>query len=357
METLRRSRIPTVVTANGEVQTNEEAQVFVHDLDLFVTVQILDDTPVLLLGKLCDEHGCFYKWVSGKQPRLTKQGKKKHILQNGRFRTSCCPWIVEFFYISIAGETKSSTREVNLWYKILPLSGFNLIRAKQKQTSQETEKSLRKFLEPSEKPNIYADNSLAIGKSCEDLTWNHRTSAPHRSETNGVAERAVRRVRGNVCCAVAIRLGWKMVGWFIGMLLLSAKCPRLPGRWENSLWKAIRRTIWRANNSFWSIGWMSSDFHTRPVQTSPLWKESSTGIFLGHALIAGRIWKGDILVADIEELEKMDASEIYPRRINEKEILTPQKGENSYSQLQMVQQNCWEETTKSEKPLQGGSNL
>ena len=34
-----------VVTANGEVQTNEEAQVFVHDLELFVTVQILDDTP------------------------------------------------------------------------------------------------------------------------------------------------------------------------------------------------------------------------------------------------------------------------------------------------------------------------
>ena len=138
METLWRSRIPTVITANGEVQTNGEAQVYVHDLDLFVTVQILEDTPVLLLGKLCDEHGCFYKWVSGKQPRLTKQGKKKHILQNGRFRTSWCPWIVEFIYISIAGETKSSTREVNLWYKILPLSGFNLIRAKQKQTSQET---------------------------------------------------------------------------------------------------------------------------------------------------------------------------------------------------------------------------
>ena len=27
----------TVVTANGKVQTNEEAQVYVHDLDLFVT--------------------------------------------------------------------------------------------------------------------------------------------------------------------------------------------------------------------------------------------------------------------------------------------------------------------------------
>ena len=37
--------------------------------------------------------------------------------------------------------------------------------------------------------------------------------------------------------------------------------------------------------------------------------------------IAGRIWKGDILVADIEEWEKLDASEIYPRRLNAKEVL------------------------------------
>ena len=29
-----------VVTANGEVQANEEAQVYVHYLDLFVTVQL-----------------------------------------------------------------------------------------------------------------------------------------------------------------------------------------------------------------------------------------------------------------------------------------------------------------------------
>ena len=37
LETLRRSRTPTSeVTANGKVQTYEEAQVYVHDLDLFV---------------------------------------------------------------------------------------------------------------------------------------------------------------------------------------------------------------------------------------------------------------------------------------------------------------------------------
>ena len=42
---------------------------------------------------------------------------------------------------------------------------------------------------------IYTDNSLELGKACEDLSWNHCTSTPHRSETNGIAERAVRRVK------------------------------------------------------------------------------------------------------------------------------------------------------------------
>ena len=70
METLRRSRDPRpVVTANGAVQTIEEPQEIVYDLDLFVTVQILDDTPaVLSLGQLCEDHGYSYEWVSGQNP-------------------------------------------------------------------------------------------------------------------------------------------------------------------------------------------------------------------------------------------------------------------------------------------------
>ena len=62
-------------------------------------------------------------------------------------------------------------------------------------TSKETQRSLQKFLEPNRKPTvIYTDNSLEFGKACEDLSWNHCTSTPHRSETNGIAERAVRKV-------------------------------------------------------------------------------------------------------------------------------------------------------------------
>ena len=62
--------------------------------------------------------------------------------------------------------------------------------------SEETEKRLRKFLEPSQKPIVsYTNDSSEFGKSCEELTWNHRTSTPYRSETNGIAERALRRVK------------------------------------------------------------------------------------------------------------------------------------------------------------------
>ena len=43
-------------------------------------------------------------------------------------------------------------------------------------------------------------------------------------------------------------------------------------------------------------------------------KKGFSGFLLGYALIAGGIGKGDILIVDIEELEKLNASEIYPRR-------------------------------------------
>ena len=66
METLRRSRI-TNGGGDGqwEVQANEEAQVYVHDLALFVTVQLLEETlSVLSLGKLFEEHGYSQEWFS-----------------------------------------------------------------------------------------------------------------------------------------------------------------------------------------------------------------------------------------------------------------------------------------------------
>ena len=76
MDTLTKSCSPTIViTANGEVQTHEEAIVYVKELDILLTMKVLDNTPaVLSLGKLCDENGYSYEWINGQKPHLIKDG-------------------------------------------------------------------------------------------------------------------------------------------------------------------------------------------------------------------------------------------------------------------------------------------
>ena len=78
MDTLSKSCSPTtVITANGEVQTHEEATLYVKELDIFLTMKVLEDTPaVLSLGKLCDEHGYSYEWINDQKPRLIKNGHR-----------------------------------------------------------------------------------------------------------------------------------------------------------------------------------------------------------------------------------------------------------------------------------------
>ena len=81
------------------------------------------------------------------------------------------------------------------WYKIQPLNGLHLIRAKQN-LDMRRKKVYQNSFEASCRPKVvYTDNSMEFGKACEGFSWNHRTSTPHRSETSGIAERAVRRAK------------------------------------------------------------------------------------------------------------------------------------------------------------------
>ena len=48
-------------------------------------------------------------------------------------------------------------------------------------------------------------------------------------------------------------------------------------------------------------------------------------IFIEYALYAGGIWKGVIMVSDIEELEEMDVSVLHVRRLNTKEVFASMK--------------------------------
>ena len=101
LETMRTSRSPTtVMTANGEVQTREEATVYVKELDLFVKVMLLEEKPaVLSLDKLCEDHGYSYHWTSG-QKNTNHQKRHENSLQSIKLCAIRCPWFInEFLYI------------------------------------------------------------------------------------------------------------------------------------------------------------------------------------------------------------------------------------------------------------------
>ena len=105
MDTLTKSCCPTtVITANGEVQTLEEATVYVKELDMFLTMKVLENTPATLsLGKLCDESGHSYEWITG---------QKTHIFLNG-IRIQCnteniVPTVVPGLSNSSSGSSSTS---------------------------------------------------------------------------------------------------------------------------------------------------------------------------------------------------------------------------------------------------------
>ena len=220
-------------------------------------------------------------------------------------------------------------------------------------TSQETQRSLQKFLEPERKPKvIYTDNSLEFRKACEDLSWNHCTSSPHRSETNGIAERAVRRVKEGTS-AVLLQSGLDENWWADSMecfsylrniqdLLSDGKTP-----YERRFGEPFRGPIipFGLLVEYYPI---SAKDQSRIHQFG---KKVLLGLFLGYALYAGGIWKGDTVVADIEELETMDASEIYAKK-------TQCKGSNiphHFSSSRWTNQNFWRRSGTENIHLDTGS--
>ena len=76
------------------------------------------------------------------------------------------------------------------------------------------------------------------------------------------------------------------------------------------------------------------------------------------------LWKGDILAADIDELEMMDATEIYSERLNAKEVIFPKEnGEfifpiaDGRSKLSGGDQELRTPTLIREHPIRGESHL
>ena len=109
-------------------------------------------------------------------------------------------------------------------------------------TSQETEKSSKKVSRAVTQAKSYLYRQF-IG--IWQILWRSIVESSNSSIWNTwhCWKSGTQNKRRNFSRIATIRLGWKMVGWFCGMLLPSAKCSRPPGRRENSIWKPIRGTI------------------------------------------------------------------------------------------------------------------
>ena len=156
------------------------------------------------------------------------------------------------------------------------------------------------------------------------ISWHHCTSTPHRSETNGIAERAVRRVMEGTS-AVLLQSGlnesWRADSMEcytflrnVTDLLFDGKTP-----YERRFGQPFKGPI----IPFGSL----VEYHPVTAKDQSrihqFGKKVLPGLFLGYALYGRGIWKGDVLVADLEELETVDASEIYSKRLYAKDVMFP----------------------------------
>ena len=162
--------------------------------------------------------------------------------------------------------TKSSTKDVNhgtitetlSWCKFTPLSGICV-----NSTTQETENLLGKFQQPSKKPKVsHTYNLLDFGKYCEESS----------------------RVKESTS-AILLQSGLMKDGGPI-------------------LWNAIA---------------ICEMFKTSLLTDGKSQNERIFGESFKDMLRSRReFWEEHILIAEIEESEKLDASETYPRKVKDR---------------------------------------
>ena len=79
--------------------------------------------------------------------------------------------------------------------------------------AEQTGMALQRFMGPGNKPKyIYTDGSHEFEKAAKELGWLHDESSPYRPETNGVAERGVRRVKEGTA-AILVQSGFDEHWW------------------------------------------------------------------------------------------------------------------------------------------------
>ena len=145
----------------------------------------------------------------------------------------------------------------------------------------------------------------------------------HSSPTNGVAERAVRRVKEGTA-ALLLQSGlsedwWKQaIQCFCFLRNIVDKLP------DDNVTAYERRFGVKFDGPILPFGCEVTFQPSYKGDIARLHKYGSkvlSGIFMGYSQQAGGTWSGDLLIADWEELEKADhVSEITMKRFKAKEV-------------------------------------
>ena len=228
------------------------------------------------------------------------------------------------------------------WCRTWPPNGSSRIRAKQK-LLREHKGACKSSWSQNRKPKvIYTDNSMTFVKACEDHSWNH-CSTPHRSETHGIAERAVRRVKEGTS-AVLLQSGLGENWWADSMecYCYLGKVQDFLSDGETPYERRFREPLRKPFIPFGS----TVEYHAISAKDKPmlhqLGKKVLPGRFLGHALCAGRIWK-EIFWSQtlrswtIQTRQKSMLGDSMERRSSCRKTVNI-----SYSRLQMEQSSCLE---------------
>ena len=189
--------------------------------------------------------------------------------------------------------------------------------------AKEVQLQVERFLGPGVKAqHAYSDNAPEYSKAMQDMGIVHDTSTPYRSETNGVAERAVRRVKeGTSACLV--QSGLNELFWD-----LATECYCMLRNVVDIL--ILGDTAWERKYGTKFSGPII------PFGAELLYKPSSpddikrthkfgnkllNGIFVGYVLHAGGGWTGDVLLIDQDEIHiATTRSECQPKRLKYAEV-------------------------------------
>ena len=100
LETMRTPRNPTtVMTANGKVQTREEATVYVKELDLFVTVMLLEETHRSYFAREALRESWVFLPLVWRSKTTSNQKGQENLLHDLKLCTIRSPWFIdEFLY-------------------------------------------------------------------------------------------------------------------------------------------------------------------------------------------------------------------------------------------------------------------